>query len=468
VVWIGARALTFVTLVLLARALPADGLGALLAALATGVLGAALAMGGLPDVTTRQAASATEEQFGRGDVRRSLVRFAATLPVIAALLVIIAYGSSGPVEAGLVVAGLLLAATQGATTIIASIFRARGQAGRFAIVTTFLVSAGRTVVAALALTADLSADAVLWTFVALNVAVIVATWRAAMAGLPDTESRSEGDGALQLGGVAWSLMGNLDVVIVGVVLGAGDAGRYGAALRLSEFSIQFLIALSVLYMPEATRLAVTNRLSALGALYRTTCRWSTIASVVMAGVGFIVAPALARLIFDGEPSTEIAVMRILFVGYAIHGAVGQTYSTLVAIGAYRDIRRCALVLLPAIVVGTAVLTAAFGQIGAAVATAVAYAGSAIWWAVLVQRRANARPFDAHYPRALVACAAAALAAAGAFHLTGDAPPLASLLAAGAVAIATVAVVLPLSGGLTRSELAVVARRLRLPLGRSAG
>ena len=130
--------------------------------------------------------------------------------------------------------------------------------------------------------------------------------------------------------------------------------------------------------------------------------------------------------------------------------------------------RRALVSLPAILVGTVVLTSAFGQIGAAVATAVTYAASAIWWAVLVQRRAHARPFDAHYPRALVACAVAGLAAAAVFHLTGDAKPLASLLAAAAVAIATVAVVLPLSGGLTPSELAVLARRLHLPPRRSAG
>ena len=56
---------------------------------------------------------------------------------------------------------------------------------------------------------------------------------------------------MQLGGVVWSLMGNLDVVVVDGVLGAPHAaGRYGAALRLAEVGIQFLIALSVIYLPR--------------------------------------------------------------------------------------------------------------------------------------------------------------------------------------------------------------------------
>ncbi len=66
------RVLTLATLVLLTHALPAEGLGTLFSALAAGVLGAALAMGGLPDATTRQAAASTEMPFGRGDVRRAL------------------------------------------------------------------------------------------------------------------------------------------------------------------------------------------------------------------------------------------------------------------------------------------------------------------------------------------------------------------------------------------------------------
>jgi O-antigen/teichoic acid export membrane protein len=465
--WVGGRVLTLVTLVLLTNALPPEGVGALLAALATGVLGAALAMGGLPDATTRHAASAADAGFGKGDVRRSLRRFAVTLPVIAALLVAIAYASPDAVDAAVVVAGLALASTQGATTIVASIFRARGQAGRFAFVTTLFVSIGRAFVGLAALVFELDVGVVLWSFVGLNAALILLTCRSALAGLPDTEARPEGEGAMQLGGVVWSLMGNLDLVVVGVVLGAEAAGVYGAALRIAEVSVQFLIALSVLYLPEATRLAVRGATDALATLYRTTCRWSSLISLLAAGAGFVMAPALGRVVFPDDAETASTLLRILLVGFGVHGALGQTYSTLLALGAYADIRRASLVTLPALVAGTVALAAAFGTVGAAAATCVAYVATACWWAHLVARHIGVSPFDRLYGRALVACATSWIAAAVVFRLVADAAPAAGLLATGAAAIAAWLVALRVGGGLSRSERVSVAR-LGARLGRATG
>jgi O-antigen/teichoic acid export membrane protein len=465
--WVGGRVLTLVTLVLLTNALPAEGVGALLSALATGVLGAALAMGGLPDATTRQAASAADAGFGRGDVRRSLRRFAATLPVIAALLVAIAYASPGVVDAGIVVAGLMLAVTQGATTIVASIFRARGQAGRFAFVTTLFVSVGRTFVALAALILELDVAVVLWSCVGLNVALILVTWRAALEGLPDTEVAAEGEGSMQLGGVVWSLMGNLDLVVVGVVLGAEAAGVYGAALRIAEVSVQFLIALSVLYLPEATKLVVRGRTDALADLYRTTCRWSSLISLLAAGAGFVMAPALARVVFPDDAETASTLLRILLVGFGVHGALGQTYSTLVALGAYSDIRRSSVITLPSLVVGTVALAAVFGTVGAAVATTLAYVATALWWAWLVARHIGATPFDGLYLRALLACATSWVAAAVVFGLVADAAAATAVVATGAAAILAWLVALRVVGGLSRSERVSVAR-LGARLGRATG
>ncbi len=161
-------------------------------------------MGGLPDALTRNAASSEGESgFGRGDVLRAMARFGVTLPGIALLIVLIASASPGSASVGLISAGFLLAVTQGATTIIASIYRARGQAGRFALVNTVMASVGRTVVAVVVYLMGADAGTVLWLFVALNAAVILLTWRAAMSGLPNSQKRHAGQGAMQLGGVVW-------------------------------------------------------------------------------------------------------------------------------------------------------------------------------------------------------------------------------------------------------------------------
>ena len=467
--WGGARVLTLLTLILLTRVLSPHGLGEVLSALATGVLGASVAMGGLPDAVTRNAAASDAESgVGRGDVHRALVRFGVTLPGIALLIFLIAYASSGPTDAGFISAGFLLAVTQGATTIIASIYRARGHAGRFALVNTVFASAGRAAVAGIVYVVGASAETVLWLFLALNVAVIALTWRAAMSGLPNTRAHHGGQGAMQLGGVVLSLMGNLDLVTVGVLLGASAAGMYGAALRVAEISIQFLIALSVIYLPEATRLAVANRTDALRSLYRTTSRWATLTTVLAAGVGFVAAPELAQIVFRSNPSMDATLMRILFVGYAVHGALGQTYSTLLALGRYADIWRSSIVSLPLIVAATGGLTAVFGTEGAAWSTCLAYALTGLWWAWQVGRGLRTAPFDEFYLRALGAGALSIVVAALVSRIGAGLSPVASIATITVAATAAWMLALVLTGGLSPTERAVATRLLaRLRSGKSS-
>ena len=185
IAWVLGRALTLATLILLIRALPADDLGALLAAIAAGLLGAAVATGGLPDATARSAAwdrPAVDDGFGTGDLRNALTRFGLTLPFVFVLLALLSDTPDG-MDWQLLVAGALLAATQGATSILAAVFRARGQAVRFALATGLAVAVGRTVVAVLALVLDAGLPFVLWTFVILNGAVIAVTWTAATRNL---------------------------------------------------------------------------------------------------------------------------------------------------------------------------------------------------------------------------------------------------------------------------------------------
>ncbi len=458
--WVAARALALVTLVLLVRALPSDDLGALLAATAAGLLGATLATGGLPDATTRVAASAAEgDGFGRGDLHAALRRFALTCPVIVLLLAAIADGPRG-LDVDLLVASTLLAVTQGGTSILASVFRARGQAGRYALVSGLIVAVGRVVVAGAAVAVDASAGLVLWSFVALNAAVIALVWRRAVGGLPDTRSPGHGEGALHLGGAVWALLAHLDVVVVGVLIGADAAGVYGATLRLAEFSYQVLVAVTVLYLPEATTLAITDRRRALIALYRTSSRWSALVCLALAGGGFVAAPWLAELLFPDDASTSAMLMRILLVGYAAYGALGLGYLTSVALGEYRAIRWSAIVALPGIVGATVAFAELWGVNGAACATAAGYVLFNTWWILHTRSTLGATPFDLWYVRAVIACGlgwgAGALTALG---VSGAAAPLAVVAIGAATGAAWVLATLAL-GALRPAELRAVLRRLR--------
>jgi O-antigen/teichoic acid export membrane protein len=455
--WIAARVLALATLIMLTRALGADDVGALLAALAAGVLGAALATGGLADATARQASAAGHAggAFGRGDLKRAFRRFGAVLPLVLLAVVVITAGSSTGFGISQVVAAAALATTQGLTTITASVFRARGQAARFALATNVASSLGRAAIALLALVGDLGATPVLWAFVAVNAAVAGITWLDAVRDLPDTTSAATGEGALQLGGMVWSLLGNLDVVTVGVVLGAGAAGTYSVSLRVAELGAQFIIAISLFYVPEATRLFVRGRRDALVSLYRAVSRWCALTTLLTVGVGFVAAEDIAAILFPDDPATSATLLRILLVGYAIQGALGVSYGTLIAVGAFRAIRRSSLVSLPLIVSGTVALTLAWDVTGAAFATLITYAGLNLWWTREAILQLGASPFDAHYRRSLAVCMASWAAGSAAVLLLGDAGSVATLAAAAGAALAAWLLLVPAARALPASELALV-------------
>jgi O-antigen/teichoic acid export membrane protein len=307
---------------------------------------------------------------------------------------------------------------------------------------------GRAAIALVALVAGLGGGPVIWAFAAVNAVVALATWRDAVRDLPESASTVEGEGALQLGGMVWSLLGNLDVVAVGLLVGAGSAGVYSVSLRVAEFSAQFVVAISLFYLPEATRLAVSGPREALLSLYRAACRWSAATTLLAAGVGFVAAPDIAAILFPDDPGPSNTVLRILFVGYAVQGSLGVSYSTLAAIGAYAPIRTSALVSLPLVVVGTAAFVELWGLPGAATATLAAYVGLNVWWTERATALLRASPFDARYLRALAACAAGWIAAGVAAWLLADAGPAATLAATAATGLATWAALLPATGALS--------------------
>ena len=459
--WILARALALATLLMLARSLGVDELGALLSALAAGVLGAALATGGLADATARQAAAAGHEtEFGRGDLMRGIRRFGAVLPLVLAVVIVITARSSEDFGASELIASSLLAITQGAITISAAVFRARNQPGRFALATNLASSAGRAVIALLALVVALSGEAVLWGFALLNAAVAIVTWSQAVAGLPKTSTTMKGVGALQLGGVVWSLLGNLDVVTVGLLLGAGRAGTYSVALRVAEFSAQFVIAISLFFLPEATRLAVQGHREQLIALYRSACRWSALTTLLAAGIGFVTAPQIAEIVLPDKAGTITTLLRILFGGYAVQGALGVSYATLSAAGAYRAIWVSSIVTLPVLVTATVVLTQIWGLTGAASSTLIGYVGLNIWWTERTISVLGASPIDARYVRGVGACAIGWAAAALVASVAGDAAAVAAFAASAAAGLAAAGPALLLLRALTPGEIAALRRLAR--------
>ena len=213
----------------------------------------------------------------------------------------------------------------------------------------------------------------------------------------------------------------------------------------------------MLYLPEATKLAVASQLDGLRLVYRAASRWSTLVIVLVAGVGFLTAPALSELIYPKDPGTTTELLRILFAGYGFQGALGPAYPTLVAVGAYRQIRNASLAFIPAILVLTIGLTQAFGVVGAACATLGCYVVMGIWWVVLVDRDLGAWPFDRLYLRAVIGLAATLALVAVTFRVTEPSGSLLSVSVSTVVGVAAWGAFMYLARPLTATELRIVGR-----------
>jgi O-antigen/teichoic acid export membrane protein len=249
------------------------------------------------------------------------------------------------------------------------------------------------------------------------------------------------------------------VVTVGLLLGAGKAGTYSVALRVAEFSAQFVIAISLFFLPEATRLAVSGQRDRLVGLYRSACRWSALSTLLVAGIGFVTAPEIAEIVLPDKSGTITALLRILFVGYAVQGALGVSYATLSAAGSFRAIWISSIVSLPLLVAGTAVLTQVWGLPGAAASTLIGYVGLNVWWTERTVAELGASPIDARYVRGVAACATG-WAAAGLVALAASgASAVASLAAASAAGLAVALPALLLLRAFTPGETAALRRLL---------
>jgi hypothetical protein len=146
----------------------------------------------------------------------------------------------------------------------------------------------------------------------------------------------------------------------------------------------------------------------------------------------------------------------------VQGALGVSYATLAAVGAWSAIWRSSVVGLPLVVAGTLVLTGVFELTGAAVSTLSAYALLNAWWTRQTVTELQRSPFDARYARYLLACAGGWLAAGAADALLGaaGAGPVLTVAAAGLAGLGAGALGLLAPGALSPGERALAGRLLR--------
>lgn len=267
---------------------------------------------------------------------------------------------------------------------------------------------------------------------------------------------------LALGQASWLLMLWTDVVVLGLVVEAGEVGVYRAVSQTALVIPIFLNAINTIFGPMIARHHAAGDRSRMASALETATRWSLLASLPFYLL-MIVAPGDLLNVFGAEFRAGGAALAILATGQLVNAGSGGVSHTLMMSGR-QDQKMVGDVVFALVNVGLNVLfVPRWGIEGAAVATGLSIAGLNVTRVLQVYLGLGIHAYSARY---LKLAAAALVAAAGGALLNRALDPahfLVSLAATGAAMALLYLGAMWLQG--FEPEDGVVLRRVRERLGR---
>lgn len=241
---------------------------------------------------------------------------------------------------------------------------------------------------------------------------------------------------------------NLDMVLLGRMTTAGDAGIYAIAVRNATLCSVVILSVNAFFLPTISGLHSAGKHDELRALFRRTSLWIVIAGIPVIVYSMAVAEPLMRF-FRPEFVAGAQAMWILAAGQLVNVGTGLVSTALSMTGRHQSV----LItngLGIVIIVGLCYwLIPIYGGTGAAMASALSVVfvnGVQIVWAYL---RMGISPFSAHYVKPLIAAGLAGLATQ---HVVGLVHALALKLLGGLALFLALYLVLMLVMGMKEEAL----------------
>lgn len=380
---VAIQGLNIVTGVLLARSLAPAGRGELAAVLLWPMLVASLGSLGVPEALTYYRAR-------RGLAPRSVARSAALLwvgqsAVLAAVGAGVAHIALAGHDADTRAAGYLMALAIPlylATAYGSSLVQGALEFGEFNALRVLVPLSTALGLISLAVAGDLTVRAAAWVYVATYAVTGIA------AGVLALRSSSAQSGAAGASGdilrfglrshasfVATTLNERLDQLLISLFLAPASLGLYVVAVTLTSLTSLVGSTVSLIALPQLASLEPGRERAAHA---RRLARLTLVTSAAIAVPVVVAAPALLGLFF-GEAFVEVAdVARILLIAAVVLSTGRLLAAILKGLGTPLAAGVGELTALAINVPALALLLPAFGLTGAAVASLVAYAVSAVW------------------------------------------------------------------------------------------
>jgi O-antigen/teichoic acid export membrane protein len=197
--------------------------------------------------------------------------------------------------------------------------------------------------------------------------------------------------------VAFLVMSQIDILMVGWLRGASEAGTYGIAARVSSLSLLGLLAINTILGPVLADLHTRGRTAGLQGMMNWSGRLNLTISAGATALLLITGPFVLSLFGIVHPDGFTA-LAILLAGYLAGAAFGSVGLLLTMTGQERAAAAILLAAIAANIVLNALLIPSFGITGAATATALT---TFFWRAAMgltAWRRLGTRPVPLSFSR----------------------------------------------------------------------
>jgi O-antigen/teichoic acid export membrane protein len=183
-----------------------------------------------------------------------------------------------------------------------------------------------------------------------------------------------------------------DVLLLGALRSAAEAGLYSPVMRVAQSSTLFLAAFPLLFVPIATAYAARERMPDIQKLYVSTTKWAYLLGFPVLIVLVAIPGDVLPLLFGPGYANLDAVARILSIGYFVALITGLNTVSLTAVGIVKPMAVYAAIGM-AINLGVGfVLIKEFGPSGAAWSNTVSIVFINVAYSVLLYRRTHIGPF----------------------------------------------------------------------------
>ena len=165
-----------------------------------------------------------------------------------------------------------------------------------------------------------------------------------------------------------AVMHSINVIIIGHYWGTAEVAAYAVVFPLARLNRIVLGSVTVLFTPNAARLAAREDRTAISELYWQTALWTTVLSFPIFAVTFTMARPLTELFYGAEYEASGIFLALLSLGYFFNASLGCNSHTLKVLGKIKTIVAIDFVILVICVTANLVLVPVYGALGAAVST----------------------------------------------------------------------------------------------------